>query len=299
MRYRGRFAPSPTGPLHFGSLVAAVASYLEARRHGGEWLVRIEDIDGPRCQPEWADDILRTLEDFEFEWDGQAVYQRRRTPLYLDALRRLDARGLTYPCACTRKEIADSSLPGIEGPVYQGICRNGLPAGRSPRGIRVRSDGAPIFFSDAIQGEIRQDVEKAIGDFIVERADGLLAYQLAVTVDDAEQAITHVVRGADLLFSTPRQIHLQKLLGLPTPHYAHLPVALNAAGEKLSKQTAAPAIDGRQAVKWLSAALKFLGHNPPGDLPLPALWQWSFQRWNAAKIPKVASSRAPSVMAGG
>ncbi|MES2353943.1 MAG: tRNA glutamyl-Q(34) synthetase GluQRS [Pseudomonadota bacterium] len=285
MIYRGRFAPSPTGPLHFGSLVAAVGSYLEARCNNGKWLVRIEDIDGPRCKPEWADDILRTLEAFGFEWDGDPAYQSQRLSLYQDAIANLTLNDYIYPCGCSRKEIADSSMQGVEGAVYPGTCRNGLAPNRSPRALRVRTNSEVVSFTDTVRGEIQQNVETMIGDFVVRRADELVAYQLAVVVDDAEQGVTHVVRGADLLLSTPRQIHLQKLLRLPTPHYAHLPVAVNAAGEKLSKQTNVAAIPLTNTAETLSRSLFFLGHPPPARLPLKELWQWAFTNWNLAKVP--------------
>lgn len=294
MPYRGRFAPSPTGPLHFGSLIAAVGSYLEARRHGGEWLLRIEDLDTPRCRLEWTTEILHTLDGFGFAWDGKPIYQNRRGALYGEIIDRLTRQGHTYACACSRKEIADSSVQGIEGPVYPGTCRSGLLPGKVPRSLRLRTDDAVIDFMDAIQGEVRQDVTQAVGDFVIRRADGPVAYQLAVVVDDAEQGITHVVRGADLLLSTPRQIHLQRLLGLPTPHYAHLPVALNGAGEKLSKQTAAPAVDVQHAARWLAAALAFLGHPPPANFSLHELWAWALAQWDLRRVPRVIAAPPPA-----
>lgn len=290
MSYRGRFAPSPTGPLHFGSLVAAVGSYLEAKIRGGQWLLRVEDLDEPRCRPEWAGDILRTLEAFGFEWDEAVVYQSQRARLYCEALESLEERQLIYSCGCSRKEIADSSLTGIEGPVYPGTCREGLPAGRVPRALRVRTEGAVVSFRDAIQGVVTQDVGRAVGDFVVQRADGPVAYQLAVVVDDAEQGVTHVVRGADLLHSTPRQIHLQRLLGLSSPHYAHLPVALNEAGEKLSKQTGAVAVNPRDPAPTLAAALGFLGHRPPREVDsTSSLWRWGLVNWQVARVPASAT----------
>lgn len=287
--YRGRFAPSPTGPLHFGSLVAAVGSYLEAKSHNGAWLVRMEDIDPPREISGAADAILRTLEAYGFEWDGPVLYQSRRSELYDAALEKLKNDGLLYPCACTRKEIADSALPGIEGPIYQGTCRQGLPAGRTPRAMRIRVDANEIVFEDAIQGTLRQNLARDIGDFVLKRADGFFAYQLAVVVDDAAQGITHVVRGSDLLDSTPRQIYLQQRLGLPTPSYAHLPVATNIAGEKLSKQTLAQPLDLAQPDSALWQALDFLGQQPPQALAeknLADLWTWAAAHWRIDRIPK-------------
>ena len=289
--YRGRFAPSPTGPLHFGSLVAAVGSYLDARSRGGQWLVRIEDIDTPRTIPGAADDILRTLERLGMSWDETVMVQSTRTDAYRAALENLRERGVLYPCACTRREIADSALHGIEGYVYPGTCRNGLPAGRAPRATRIRTASARIAFDDAIQGLVAQDLEHDIGDFVVWRADGLFAYQLAVVVDDAAQGITDIVRGADLLDSTPRQIYLQQVLGLPTPRYAHLPVAINGCGEKLSKQTLARAIDTEQPAREIITALRFLGQACPADWSnttpsnVADVWAWAIAHWNRARIP--------------
>jgi glutamyl-Q tRNA(Asp) synthetase len=294
--YRGRFAPSPTGPLHFGSLVAAVGSYLEARSHNGAWLVRIEDLDPPRVAPGAADDILRTLEACGMEWDGPVAYQVAHTDAYHCALHELRQQGKLYACACSRSEIADSAVAGIEGYVYPGTCRDGLPAARSARAWRIRTQGAATAFDDAIQGRVAQDIEREIGDFVLVRADHVYAYQLAVVVDDAEQGITDVVRGADLLDSTPRQIYLQRLLGLATPRYAHLPVAVNARGEKLSKQTLAPAIDRTNVVPALTAALRFLGQETPPQPEQAAVkdvWQWALQSWRMARVPRVRAISAP------
>lgn len=285
--YLGRFAPSPTGPLHFGSLVAALASYLEARQQQGEWLLRMEDLDTPRNMPGAADAILRSLEAFGFEWDGPVVYQSERHDLYAAALARLQEDGLVYPCGCTRKEIADSAIHGIEGAIYPGTCRSGLPPGKTARAWRIRAENRTIGFDDAIQGHVAQNLARDIGDFVLKRADGFYAYQLAVVVDDADQAITHVVRGADLLDSTPRQIYLQQVLGLPAMHYAHIPVVLNAQGEKLSKQTQAAAVDDRQPATQLWQALDFLQQSPPAAIrnaPLADIWQWADQNWQLSRI---------------
>jgi glutamyl-Q tRNA(Asp) synthetase len=289
MQYTGRFAPSPTGPLHFGSLVAAVSSYLEAKTHNGQWLLRMEDLDPPREMPGAADGILRTLEAYGFEWDGAVLYQSSRHDAYEAALEQLQSAGLLYPCACTRKEIADSAVHGIEGPVYPGTCRAGLH-GRTARAWRVLTTLEEIRFEDAIQGRQAQILQRDIGDFVLKRADGLYAYQLAVVVDDAEQGITHIVRGADLLDSTPRQIHLLKLLGLPIPLYAHLPLAVNAHGEKLSKQTFAAPLNPRNPGPLLWRALAFLGQQPLPSLAgaSPAdMWQWAREHWNLARVPKI------------
>jgi glutamyl-Q tRNA(Asp) synthetase len=280
--YRGRFAPSPTGPLHFGSLAAALASYLDAKHHRGVWLVRMEDLDEPRTVAGAAGDILRTLEALGLHWDEEVVYQSRRSDAYEEALQKLKDTGAVYPCACTRKEIADSALHGIEGQIYPGTCRNGVPEGRVGRAWRVRTDNLPIEFDDALQDHIVQHLESEIGDFVVRRADGLFAYQLAVVVDDAFQGITHVVRGADLLNSTPRQIYLQQLLGLPTPSYMHIPIAVNAAGEKLSKQTLAAPVVADQGASILCDALAFLQQHPPGEMRKAAagkILQWGIANW--------------------
>jgi len=287
--YRGRFAPSPTGPLHFGSLVAATGSFLEARTRGGEWLLRMEDVDAPRCSAAAASEILRALEACGFAWDGEVVWQSRRTPAYAAALERLKAAGRVFPCACTRRELADSAIAPDGAAIYPGTCRHGLPAGREARAWRLRVDDARIMFDDAIQGRIASDLASEAGDFILLRADGLFAYQLAVVVDDAEAGISHVVRGADLLASTARQIFLQQCLGLPTPVYAHLPVALNAAGEKLSKQTRAAAVDISRPGPALFAALEFLGQQPPPELSGAAvneLWIWAKANWQLARVPR-------------
>jgi glutamyl-Q tRNA(Asp) synthetase len=263
-RYRGRFAPSPTGPLHLGSLVTALASWLDARARGGDWLVRIEDIDYPRCVNGADADILRTLALLGLHPDEPPVWQSRREALYADALRRLDATGHLYPCGCSRKEIADSLVHVRERHQtlgYPGTCRHGLH-GKLPRAWRVRvPDGAAatICFDDRWQGRQCQNLETELGDFVLRRADGLWAYQLAVVVDDAAQAITHIVRGADLLDSTPRQIHLQHLLGMPTPAYLHVPVVVNAVGEKLSKQSGAQALDTTTPLAMLRQAGAHLG----------------------------------------
>lgn len=296
--YRGRFAPSPTGPLHFGSLVAAVGSYLDARTQGGEWLVRMEDVDLPRCIAGAADDILRTLVAFGFEWDGPVLYQSQRTEAYAAALEQLIGKRLVYGCACSRKEISDSATrPAIDGGlVYPGTCRTGLANGQSPRAWRLRVDNAPVIFDDRLQGQVMQRLESDVGDFVLRRADGLFAYQLAVTVDDDFQGISHIVRGADLLASTPRQLWLQRCLELPVPSYAHLPVAVNAAGEKLSKQTRAVALDMSATAVQLLAALRFLGQPAPAELAragLAEIWAWALAHWSFAAIPRQAALSAP------
>lgn len=254
----------------------------------------MEDLDLPRTVPGAADDILRALDAFGLHWDGEVMVQSARNETYRAALAELEKLGAVYPCACTRKEIADSAFNGIDGPVYPGICRAGLPEGRAPRATRVHTDSRPIGFDDALQGRISQILATEVGDFVVRRADGLFAYQLAVVVDDAEQAITHVVRGADLLDSTPRQIYLQQLLSLPTPAYLHLPVAVNERGEKLSKQTLAPAVGRINPVAQLCEVLAFLNQAPPEDLreaDMESFWQWAIAHWQADGLPAVRARR--------
>ncbi len=286
--YRGRFAPSPTGPLHFGSLVAAAGSYLDARAHQGQWLVRMEDVDTARCSGRWPADILRTLEAFDFEWDGEVLYQSSpdRQRAYAAALDQLAEKRILYPCGCSRKEILDSQT----GPLadhsarYPGTCRNGLGEGKTVRAWRLRVDDDSVAFVDRGAGLFKQCLESSVGDFILKRSDGLFAYQLAVVVDDADQRVTDVVRGADLLDSTPRQIYLQRQLGYPQPQYLHLRVVINAAGQKLSKQTGAEPLRRSEAVTLLCGAFTFLGLTPPPALRsegLPELWAWAVEAWKS------------------
>jgi glutamyl-Q tRNA(Asp) synthetase len=286
-RYRGRFAPSPTGPLHFGSLIAAVGSYLDARHHDGEWLLRIEDLDPPREVPGAATAILRTLERFGMYWDGPVLYQSQRDGIYANALDELSRKGYLYGCACTRREIADSAVHSETGLVYPGTCREGLPPGRHARALRVRTEQCRIALIDRLQGTLQQQLDREVGDFIIRRADGLVAYQLAVVVDDADQQITHVVRGADLLDSTPRQLYLQQLLELPAPCYLHLPVAVDADSEKLSKQTFARDIIAGSDNTVLLDALTFLNQvlpDSPRDASRDELWQWAIAHWEPGRI---------------
>lgn len=297
-QYRGRFAPSPTGPLHFGSLIAAVGSFLEARAKGGEWHLRMEDVDQPRCSVAAADAILHALEAFGFAWDGELVWQSQRTEAYRAAFDQLLVAGHVFPCACTRKELADSALTADGTVLYPGTCRAGLPPGKIARSWRVRVDAVSVIFDDAIQGRITSDLAQEAGDFIVLRADGLFAYQLAVVVDDAAAGMTHVVRGADLLMSTPRQIFLQQCLGLPTPAYVHLPVAVNAAGEKLSKQTLAAPLDIMRPTPALFAALVFLGQQPPDELAqadCATVWHWARMHWQLQHVPQQLALPMPTI----
>jgi glutamyl-Q tRNA(Asp) synthetase len=284
--YVGRFAPSPTGPLHFGSLVAAVASWLDARAAGGRWLLRIEDVDTPRTAPGAAAAIQRTLLAMGLAWDGEVAWQSRRTALYERALERLRAEGLTYRCRCSRKEVADSGPPGLEGAIYPGTCRALDLDPAVAASERLRCHERAIGFTDRAQGTLSHSVAREVGDFILKRRDGLHAYQLAVVVDDAEQGVTDVVRGADLLWSTPRQIALQGHLGFPTPRYLHFPVATDARGEKLSKQTLAPAIDGSDAAGMLAAALDFLGQPVPEPGPPAAMLAQAVGGWQPDRIPR-------------
>lgn len=287
--YVGRFAPSPTGPLHFGSFVAALASWLDARAAGGKWLLRMEDLDRPRVKSDASDRILAQLDSAGLHWDGEIAWQSRRLDLYREALERLSSMDATYWCACTRKEIADSAITPDGAGVYAGTCRGGFARGKSPRAIRLKTDTDPIAFLDRVQGPVTQSVEREVGDFVVFRADGTFAYQLAVVVDDAEQGVTDVVRGADLIDSAPRQIHLQRLLGLPTPRHLHVPVAVTAAGEKLSKQKDAAEGSARD----LRAALAFLGHAAPAEVADGELLDWAKNAWNPGAIPRTRTIALP------
>jgi glutamyl-Q tRNA(Asp) synthetase len=275
--------------LHFGSFVTAVASYAEARSHGGVWLVRIEDLDPSRVVAGAADDILRTLEACGLHWDGSVVYQNQRFDAYHAALHFLRKLKVIYPCACSRREIADSALAEIEGQVYPGTCRGGLASDKHVRAWRINTHGVRITFKDVLQGKIEQDLEHEIGDFVLYRFDRVFAYQLAVVIDDAEQGITDVVRGADLLDSTSRQIYLQRLLGLPALRYMHVPVAVDHHGKKLSKQTLVAAINTKNPLPILLAALHFLGHEPPPEIAtadIATLWQWTIKHWHCRRVPR-------------
>jgi glutamyl-Q tRNA(Asp) synthetase len=295
--YIGRFAPSPTGPLHFGSLVAATGSFLDARTAHGLWLLRIEDIDAPRTVAGAADGILATLERFGFEWDREPVWQSACLEPYQAVFERLRDAGELFPCACSRSEMADSAIARDGSRIYPGTCRDGMPAGRSARAWRVRADGH-ITFKDRIQGLQREDLARDIGDYVVLRADGQFAYQLAVVADDAQAGVTHVVRGADLLGSTGRQIHLQHRLGYRTPAYAHLPVVINAAGEKLSKQTLAAPVDALRPTTALLMALSVLGQNPTEALhraSLTEIWSWAVAHWRCDQVPKQPQALMPEL----
>ncbi|MBZ2208417.1 tRNA glutamyl-Q(34) synthetase GluQRS [Massilia soli] len=287
--YTGRFAPSPTGPLHAGSVVAAVASYLDARAHHGRWLVRIEDVDEGRSVPGAAEDILQVLASLGMRSDGDVVWQSARKQLYQAAADSIAAH--TFPCGCNRREIADSRL-GIApdgSAIYPGTCRDGLAEGRTGRSLRVRVPDAgeqddTISFTDRFAGTITQHLASESGDFVLKRGDGYWAYQLAVVVDDAEQGVTDIVRGTDLIDSTARQIYLQRLLGVPSPRYLHVPVVRNAQGEKLSKQTGAVAVaagDEPAALAVLQQAAIYLGLAPVPAASVSQFWQAAVPAWDA------------------
>lgn len=283
--YIGRFAPSPSGPLHAGSLVAAMASYLDARAHRGTWLVRIEDIDETRTVPGAVEAIMQALATFGMQHDGAVLVQSQRKDLYQAACNRLT--GHVYPCGCTRKEIADSRL-GIAADgaaIYPGTCRHGIAAGKTARTLRLRVPDAgqadeTIAFDDRWLGPLTQHLATEVGDFVLKRADGYWAYQLAVVVDDADQGVTHIVRGTDLLESTGRQIYLQRLLELPTPSYMHVPVVLNETGEKLSKQTGAQALDLAHPLDELLRAARFLGLPIADARSLADFWRLAIAAWS-------------------
>ncbi len=282
--YRGRFAPSPTGDLHFGSLVAAVGSWLRARSCAGTWIVRMEDLDPPREVAGSAQRILESLARFGMPSDEAVEFQSRRHGLYADALLRLRDRGAVFECRCSRADLGD-------GAVHRGLCvASPANAGRAPA-WRVRAPNAEIGFDDAIQGPQRLNLQHAVGDFVVRRIDGLWAYQLAVVVDDADQGITEVVRGCDLLDSTPRQIHLQRMLDLPTPAYAHLPLAVDAHGVKLSKQLASAPVDSADPLPALRRALAFLGQTSPTDdrrATAESLLRAAARTFDLARVPSLA-----------
>ena len=283
--YRGRFAPSPSGPLHFGSLIAAVASYLDARAHQGSWLLRIDDIDTARCKAGATEQIQTTLQAFGMHWDEAILYQSQRLARYQSLLEQLLSQDLLYPCSCTRKDLQHLPDTGMDGPVYPGTCRAGMRENSTQFAYRLRTQPLRICFQDAVQGERCQSLETEVGDFIVRRADGIFAYQLAVVADDADQGITTVVRGADLLFSTPRQLYLQQLLGFAKPDYLHVPVALDAAGKKLSKSDQARSVDTQAPIATLNACLNFLGQEQIHTDQLERFWSQAIANWQRARIP--------------
>ncbi len=280
----GRFAPSPTGPLHFGSVVAAIASYMQAKSQYGKWLVRMDDIDTPRNQPGADTTILKSLEVLGLYWDDEVLFQSYRQEAYQEALTFLSEKNLLYRCTCTRKQL--------QGNAYPGTCRKKQHSSDQQHALRVITDQVAIKIDDGIQGYFQQILETEIGDFIVHRADGLVAYHIATVVDEAYQGITEIVRGADLLDSTPRQIYLQKLLNYPTPTYTHLPVAVDKQGYKLSKQYHAAPIDDSNPVATLISALEFLGQQPDKLLAqenVEEIIQWGIKHWSLDKISRLDS----------
>ncbi len=297
-RYCGRFAPTPSGPLHFGSMIAAIASFCDARARGGNWHVRIDDLDAPRVMAGVSDDILRTLEAFSLKWDGRPLYQSANKQAYHCALHLLRAKERVFPCACSRKEVRETGAPGPEGPVYSGACRKGIPRGRRARSLRLLVDNDMVTdFNDGLQGNIRQDLMAEVGDFVVYRSDGAFTYHLACVVDDALLGVTDIVRGADLVDSTPRQIFLQRLLGVPTPRYLHLPVAINSDGEKLSKQTRAAPVDPSRAAGTIYAVLRSLGQKPPTELarwPSETALDWAIRAWRRDRLPAAHTIGSPT-----
>jgi glutamyl-Q tRNA(Asp) synthetase len=283
----GRFAPSPTGDLHLGSLLTAVASFLDARAAGGRWLVRMEDLDRPREVPGAAARILRTLETFGFEWDGPVLRQSDRLDAYRERIEQLRRDGRLYACTCSRRtQGADDHYPGT--------CRDLAREPGSDAALRLRVEPGTVCFSDRLQGMFRQDVATAVGDFVVQRRDGIFAYVLAVVVDDAHQGVTDVVRGADLLDNTPRQLYLQRQLGLPAPGYLHVPVLTEPDGAKLAKSARSIALDPVAAPQQLHRVLGLLGHPPPGaagEMSLHDLWRWAKVRYDSRHLPRTLSVR--------
>lgn len=278
--YRGRFAPTPSGPLHFGSIISALGSYLQAKSQSGKWLLRIEDVDKPRNQPGATDNILHTLEALGLHWDEEVLIQSHRIPVYREIIDQLIDCDLVYPCTCTRNQT--------KGIPYPGTCRNGNYNKNKKRSLRIRTSTDVTGFVDQIQGNFHQQLESDIGDFVLRRADGVIAYHLAVVADDEYQGITEIVRGADLLDSTPRQIYLQKLLGYNTPAYCHLPVAAYHNGKKISKQNHAPGIDHRNLTGVLLKAMEFLGQQPDPELDrasVDEIIQWGIKHWDFSSVP--------------
>ncbi|ALI08276.1 MULTISPECIES: tRNA glutamyl-Q(34) synthetase GluQRS [Pseudomonas] len=283
--YIGRFAPTPSGHLHFGSLVAALASYLDARAVDGRWLLRMEDLDPPREEPGAQAAILKALESYGFEWDGEMVRQSERHDAYDQVINRLFSQGLAYACTCSRKQ-----LEAYQG-IYPGLCRN-AGHGTEDAAIRLRVPELEYHFTDRVQGEFRQHLGREVGDFVIRRRDGLYAYQLGVVLDDAWQGVTDIVRGADLLDSTPRQLYLQELLGLPQPRYLHVPLITQPDGHKLGKSYRSPPLAADQATPLLLRALRALGQQPGLELDDASpreLLAWGIRHWDAGKIPRTLS----------
>lgn len=295
--YRGRFAPSPSGPLHLGSLFTALASFLEARSRGGEWWVRIDDIDPQRTQAGVADRILFSLESLGLTWDGTVLYQSQRTDRYRAGLESLKTRGLIYACDCSRRELSEETT-GLANGIYPGFCRHKkLPQESEKQALRVQVGETLVSFEDRVQGPVTQDLAREVGDFIVYRRDAAFAYHLATVMDDADQGITEVLRGQDLLDSTPRQIYLQQRLNLPTPTYAHIPILLNPDGQKLSKRTLAPEAETRHPGPLLGYLLALLQHPLPPDLvsaPVTDILAWAREQWDLTRLRGLGAARVTS-----
>ncbi|MEX0618905.1 MAG: tRNA glutamyl-Q(34) synthetase GluQRS [Pseudohongiellaceae bacterium] len=284
--YTGRFAPSPTGPLHFGSLLAAVASFLDARANQGRWLLRMEDLDPAREPVGAAETILNQLQEFGLHWDGDVLFQSSRTHAYRTALATLTSHRLCFPCDCSRKQVRDM------GGIYDGRCRQRALPPSGDYAIRLRAGETLIELEDLIQGPVRHKLAEETGDFVIRRRDGQFAYQLAVVVDDRFQHISHVIRGQDLLESTPRQIYLQRLLGYPTPCYGHIPIIVDASGDKLSKQRFADPIDVSARQELIHRALVCLGQPVPAAyraLPVSRQLEWAIAHWDIQAVPKLAT----------
>ncbi len=290
-KYVGRFAPSPTGPLHFGSIIAALASYLDARHNGGKWLLRMDDLDTPRVKTGADNKILYTLEALGMHWDGDILYQSQRHNAYREAEYFLESRDLLFPCYCSRRLVG--GLP------YPGTCRKAKLNTDRQHALRLKTESELCVLYDLIQPDYSQNLHEETGDFIIKRADGIYAYHLAVALDDAYQNITHVVRGADLMESTPRQIYLQKILGLPTPIYAHLPLAVSQSGQKISKQSGAEdVLLKNQPASILLSCLEFLGQGTETGLlqaSVAEVIHWGTANWNLAKVPKLAAITVPEM----
>lgn len=287
--YVGRYAPTPSGPLHFGSLVAAVGSYLQARKNQGSWLLRIEDIDPPREVAGATVSIINTLEAHGFEWHGEICYQSQRLEHYAAALALLKQKQQIYACSCSRKLLLETAQHGQYGVIYPGTCRNHSTTLKKQHSLRLKTQSQQTCFTDLLQGDYCQNLAKDIGDFIVKRSDGLYSYQLAIVVDDMLQGVTEIVRGADLLDSTPRQIFLQQQLDYPSPSYMHLPIACNSQGQKLSKQHHAEPLTISHPVLNLCKAMEFLGFKVAQDIKQSSLtdfWTWAISVWDISKIPR-------------
>ncbi|MGR9087038.1 MAG: tRNA glutamyl-Q(34) synthetase GluQRS [Gammaproteobacteria bacterium] len=293
--YIGRFAPSPTGPLHLGSLFTALASFLQARARQGKWLLRIDDLDTPRNAPGSIDSILTALDTLGLYWDDEVDYQSRHVPEYEYLLDKLLRDGLIYPCTCTRKSLSKLRSGSAAEGVYPGICKNRHPSPVSRFSLRIKTDDRIIAFDDQLQGSIAHGLAEQHGDFIVKRRDGIIAYQFAVVVDDARQHVSHVVRGFDLLRETPKQIFLQDVLSVARPGHMHVPVIVDQEGLKLSKQTLAAAVELNSPETVLHRLLVLLGQNPPFELhlaPAPELIDWAITHWNPAALKNLRAIRA-------